>query len=154
MLLLLACTRPVDTSAAPDSAPPDTDPPAPLTCPEAGEAVTSGALDSTSLNEVSGVVESRQNSDVLWVHNDSGDEPRLYAISTAGALKSTWLLTGAPRGDWEDLAIGGDGTVINQARRVVKNWMAFCNAERPHSALDRLTPDDAYSASLDEQKAA
>lgn len=41
-----------------------------------------------------------------------------------------------------------------QARRVVKNWMAFYNAERPHSALDRLTPDDAYSASLDEQKAA
>jgi len=110
MLLLLACTRPIDTSAVLDSAPPDTDPPEPVTCPEAGEAVTAGSLDNTALNEVSGVVESRQNSDVLWVHNDSGDEPRLYAISTAGALKSTWLLTGASRGDWEDLAIGDDGS--------------------------------------------
>lgn len=41
-----------------------------------------------------------------------------------------------------------------QARRVIKNWMIFYNSERPHSALDRQTPDDAYWAGLDEQKAA
>ncbi|WP_406707721.1 IS3 family transposase [Tritonibacter mobilis] len=41
-----------------------------------------------------------------------------------------------------------------QARRVVKNWMAFYNTRRPHSALDRQTPDDAYWAGLAEQKAA
>jgi len=41
-----------------------------------------------------------------------------------------------------------------QARSVIKNWMAFYNTERPHSALDRQTPDDAYRAGLEEQKAA
>ena len=41
-----------------------------------------------------------------------------------------------------------------QARRVVKKWMSFYNTERPHSALDRQTPDDAYWAALEEQKAA
>lgn len=41
-----------------------------------------------------------------------------------------------------------------QARRVIKDWIAFYNTERPHSALDRLTPDDAYWAGLEEQKAA
>jgi putative transposase len=41
-----------------------------------------------------------------------------------------------------------------EAMRVVKNWMTFYNTERPHSALDRLTPDDAYWAGLEEQKAA
>ncbi|WP_353346657.1 IS3 family transposase [Litorivita sp. NS0012-18] len=41
-----------------------------------------------------------------------------------------------------------------QARRVIKNWMAFYNAERPHSALDRQTPNEAYWTSLEEQKAA
>ncbi|MCH9824575.1 MAG: IS3 family transposase [Alphaproteobacteria bacterium] len=41
-----------------------------------------------------------------------------------------------------------------QARRVIKNWIAFYNTERPHSALDRLTPDDGYWAGLEEQKAA
>lgn len=41
-----------------------------------------------------------------------------------------------------------------QARRVVKNWMAFYNTEHPHSALDRQTPDEAYWTGLEEQKAA
>ncbi len=41
-----------------------------------------------------------------------------------------------------------------QARRVVKNWMAFYNAERPHSALDRRTSDGAYRIGLEEQRAA
>lgn len=41
-----------------------------------------------------------------------------------------------------------------QARSVIKNWMVFYNTERPHSALDRQTPDDAYWASSEEQKAA
>ena len=41
-----------------------------------------------------------------------------------------------------------------QARRVIKKWMAFYNTERPHSALDRQTPEDAYWAGLEEHKAA
>ncbi len=41
-----------------------------------------------------------------------------------------------------------------QARRVIKNWMTFHNTKRPHSALDRQTPDDAYRASLERLKAA
>jgi hypothetical protein len=45
----------------------------------------------------------------------------------------------------------GDGF---QARSTVKNWITFYNTERPHSALDRQTPDDAYWAGLEEQKAA
>lgn len=40
------------------------------------------------------------------------------------------------------------------ARRVIKNWMVFYNSDRPHSALDRETPDDAYSAGIDQLKAA
>ena len=41
-----------------------------------------------------------------------------------------------------------------QARRVVRIWMAFYNTRRPHSALDRQTPDDAYWAGLEERQAA
>ncbi|MCL7407354.1 integrase core domain-containing protein [Paradonghicola geojensis] len=40
------------------------------------------------------------------------------------------------------------------ARRVVMDWMTFYNTERPDSALDRLTPDNAYWAGSKEQKAA
>jgi len=35
-----------------------------------------------------------------------------------------------------------------------KDWMAFYNTKRPHSALDRLMPDEAYWVGLEEQKAA
>ena len=41
-----------------------------------------------------------------------------------------------------------------QARRVVKNWMAFYNTERPHPALGRQTPDEVYWTGLEEQKEA
>ena len=41
-----------------------------------------------------------------------------------------------------------------QARRVIKNWMIFYHSERPHSALDRGTPDDAYLAGAEQQNAA
>jgi len=41
-----------------------------------------------------------------------------------------------------------------QARRVIKKWITFYNTERPHSALDRQTSDDAYWAGLEQQKAA
>ncbi|MGM9403642.1 integrase core domain-containing protein [Aliiroseovarius sp. KMU-71] len=41
-----------------------------------------------------------------------------------------------------------------KARRVIKDWMAFYNTSRPHSALDRQTPDDAYWAGLEQRNAA
>src|SRR6056297_2859411 len=41
-----------------------------------------------------------------------------------------------------------------QARRVIRAWMAFYNTQWPHSALDRQTPDEAYCAIMEEQKAA
>jgi putative transposase len=40
-----------------------------------------------------------------------------------------------------------------QPRRVIKDWMVFYDKDRPHSALDLRTPDDAYWAGLQEQKA-
>jgi hypothetical protein len=66
-----------------------------------------------SVKEASGVVESRKNAGVLWVHNDSGDQAHLYAISTTGASKGTFKLEGAGAIDWEDMAVG-PGPVAGQ----------------------------------------
>ena len=41
-----------------------------------------------------------------------------------------------------------------QAWQVIKEWKTFYNTRRPHSALERQSPDDAYWASLEKQKAA
>jgi hypothetical protein len=58
------------------------------------------------LDEVSGLAQSRTNPGVFWVHNDSGDEPRVYAVSRSGALLGRYTLAGAMAIDWEDMAIG------------------------------------------------
>lgn len=70
-----------------------------------------GPLPAPSvLNEVSGTAVSRKNRDVMWVHNDSGGNAELYAVSIAAGvaprLIATVVLTGAENFDWEDLALG------------------------------------------------
>ncbi|HPG00350.1 MAG TPA: hypothetical protein PLE77_09780 [Kiritimatiellia bacterium] len=67
-----------------------------------------GTNRHAALNELSGLAASRQNPGVLWVHNDSGDLPRLFAITPSGALLGTYTLAGAEAVDWEDIAIGRD----------------------------------------------
>lgn len=41
-----------------------------------------------------------------------------------------------------------------QAHRVIRNWMAFYNTERPHSSLERRTPQEAYWAGRGDKLAA
>jgi hypothetical protein len=66
----------------------------------------SAALADPTVAEVSGVVASRAHPPVLWVHNDSGGEPAVYAISPTGASLGTYPVEGATAIDWEDIAIG------------------------------------------------
>lgn len=70
----------------------------------AGESV--GVLESDLLREVSGIVASRDNAGVLWVHNDSGDTPQLFALDTQARLLGSCLVQGAKARDWEDIAAG------------------------------------------------
>jgi hypothetical protein len=81
------------------------------------------------IDEMSGVVRSRQYSNVYWVHNDSGDSARIFAIREDGSvIIPPWLrnsyYVGEPQpgkkeypgisvdmatnNDWEDIAIDGD----------------------------------------------
>jgi putative transposase len=41
-----------------------------------------------------------------------------------------------------------------QAKRVIKDWIRFYNTERPHTALDKRTPDNAFFDAERSQKAA
>jgi len=80
------------------------------------------------IDEASGLASSRLNSGVLWVHNDSGDQPRVFAVNRRGKLLGTYLLNGAAAVDWEDMATGpapGGGSYLyladigdNSARRM------------------------------------
>lgn len=58
------------------------------------------------LAENSGVAIGQRAQDVLWIHNDSGDDPVVYAVSAAGALIGRVRVEGAKNRDWEDIATG------------------------------------------------
>jgi hypothetical protein len=68
-----------------------------------------GAFASPEITECSGLVVSRKNPGVLWVHNDSGDSARLFAVQENGSLRGVFRLAHADSKDWEDLALGPCG---------------------------------------------
>ena len=65
-----------------------------------------GQIESPRLAEISGLVASRRTPGVLWVHNDSGDRPCVYAVNLRGDLLGIYRVTGAEARDWEDIAAG------------------------------------------------
>jgi hypothetical protein len=62
-------------------------------------------VESPELTEVSGLAVSRENPGVIWAHNDSGDDPRIFAMTLEGAHLAAFTLEGAFAFDWEDIAI-------------------------------------------------
>jgi hypothetical protein len=62
-------------------------------------------IASPRLLESSGVVASARPG-VFWTHNDSGDEPFLYAIDSAGRDLGRLRVRGAGAVDWEDIDAG------------------------------------------------
>lgn len=74
------------------------------------DAQNPASLKSAELNEVSGLVLSRNNT--MYVHNDSGDTSRFFAINSSGDLLATIYFNGDPsrkiKGvlDCEDIAYG------------------------------------------------
>lgn len=73
-------------------------------CPVCEPFEQTGTLASAEEIEISGIVASVAHEGVFYVHNDSGDEPRFFAIDAAGAALATFTVTGAKAVDWEDLA--------------------------------------------------
>ena len=41
-----------------------------------------------------------------------------------------------------------------QAKRIIDTWIRFYNLERPHTALDKRTPESAYFGQAETRKAA
>lgn len=57
------------------------------------------------LPESSGLAASRRYPGVFWSHNDSGHDPVVFAIDTAGKLLGRVRVSGARNVDWEDMEL-------------------------------------------------
>lgn len=75
-------------------------------CPTVAAPVKAATVTDPEISEASGLVASRAQPGVLWVHNDSGDGARFFALDEGGATLGTFDLAGAGSDDWEDMAIG------------------------------------------------
>ncbi len=82
------------------------------------QPVTTGRLEDKRMDEISGIAASAVNPDIFYVHNDSGDTSRFFAINAEGKLKATYYFKGMARGlgvtDCEDIAIG-PGPIKNKS---------------------------------------
>jgi hypothetical protein len=68
------------------------------------QAVFLGNLANNDIIEASGMAASRLRADVLWLLNDGGNEPYLYAAGRKGSDLGRVRILNAPNVDWEDLA--------------------------------------------------
>jgi hypothetical protein len=75
-------------------------------CSAWAKPIPKGEVSDPAVTEASGLAASRKHPNVLWVHNDSGDSARIFALDHAGVRLATFQLAGADAVDWEDLAIG------------------------------------------------
>ncbi len=71
-----------------------------------GTPTTIANIKNPAINESSGLAASRLNPNIYWVHNDSGDSPRIYAIDATGESRGVYRLADAQAQDWEDMAVG------------------------------------------------
>ncbi len=68
-----------------------------------------GELDTPEIDEASGIAASAVHAGVVYVHNDSGDRARFFALDGTGHLLATYHVDGAFAVDWEDMAAGPCG---------------------------------------------
>jgi hypothetical protein len=124
-----------------------------------------GETEHAPINEMSGIVRSRTYEDVWWVHNDSGDEPRLFAIDATGAaIVPEWMkkdfhvgkkkgakrplwpglrLLAAAHVDWEDIALA-DGMLyvadVGNNGNARRDLGVYVLPEPNPRATDRMRP--------------
>jgi hypothetical protein len=77
-------------------------------CPVVGSTSSPGKISgsgSKDIEEISGIVRSTLNDGVYWVHNDSGDSARAFAIGADGKLLAELAFDSNEPVDIEDMAI-------------------------------------------------
>ena len=73
---------------------------------KASNRIDMGLVQNDKIDEASGIASSRLNPYLIWVHNDSGDFARIYAVAYDGTHLGVLRLPGEIAFDWEDMSIG------------------------------------------------
>jgi len=134
-----------------------------LACSACEPVEETGKLASAVELELSGIVASLAHDGVYYVHNDSGDSARFFAIDITGKALATFNVSGADAVDWEDIARApcstGTGTCLflgdigdNNGNRTdytvysVTEPTTIVNATLPASKLPFTYPDGFHNS--------
>ncbi|MBP7564143.1 MAG: hypothetical protein KA886_10180 [Candidatus Cloacimonetes bacterium] len=62
-------------------------------------------LNFNDADEASGLIKGRTNAELLYTHNDSGGEAKIFIIDSFGTKKGELILENIKNRDWEEIAI-------------------------------------------------
>jgi hypothetical protein len=134
-----------------------------------------GKVSEPAIDEMSGIVASRRYPGLYWVHNDSGDSARVFAIRETGALALAKYenrkadagkpdapkpyeglgILGATNTDWEDIAYDGENLYLcdtgnnDNARR---DLTVYAVREPNPNAVSTAKAFAAYQVAYPDQK--
>jgi len=108
---------------------------------------TVGQITEPAIDEASGLAISLRTEELLWTHNDSGNEPVLYGIAPNGRYLGSVRIEGAVNRDWEDIA----SYEINGRAYLIIGDIGDNNAVHPECVLYVIAePDPAALSPTDE----
>jgi hypothetical protein len=107
-----------------------------------------GRLQRRDMDEISGIAASGINHDIYYVHNDSGDTSRFFAMQPSGKVKSIIYFKGDPAvklgvADCEDIA-AGPGPVDGKSY-VYMGDIGDNDAERKYISVYRMEEKKAWA---------
>lgn len=76
-----------------------------------GTAIVDRVIADGRITESSGLAASARHGGVLYTHNDSGDQPRIFAVGGDGQTVAVLALSNATARDWEDISAGPNQTL-------------------------------------------
>lgn len=93
-----------------------------------------------SINETSGIADSRANPGFLWAQEDSGNPPQLYLIRHDGTVVKTIPIKNAVNRDWEDMALSGNDLYIGDTGDNQRQYTeySFYRFPEPAASLDTV----------------
>jgi hypothetical protein len=122
--------------------------PSPVTPAEGGfvpEPTVSPILAGT-VDEASGMVDSRTQAGALWVEQDSGNPAELALLGQDGKLRGKLPIPGTTNRDWEDLASGPGPTAGLNYLYIAE--IGDNNAQYPSVAIYRLPEPASLNAAV------
>ena len=122
-------------------------------CEDYGQLKKIQHLPAT-LKEVSGI-EKYQDSDVIWMINDSGNKNILYGLEPGNTTLKSIEITNAENKDWEDLARDTSGNLyigdFGNNRNKRKNLVIY-KIENPNNITSEETTATKILFDLEDQK--